>query len=72
MFISNLPPLDKQPNLYELLELKSSYVSDEKIDKAFQSLKGKYNPKENPEADEEHYKKLIAAHRCLMKTRCRD
>ena len=62
----------REPNLYEILELKSAYVSDERIDKAFQTMKEKYNPKDNPDADQAHYKKIMAAHRCLMKTRCRD
>ena len=35
-------------------------------------MKEKYNPKDNPDADQAHYKKIMAAHRCLMKTRCRD
>ena len=55
-----------------MLELKSAYVSTEKIDKAFQLMQDKYNPKDNPDADQAHYKRIIAAHRCLKRTRCRD
>ena len=67
-----MPRLDKEPNLYETLELKSSYVSDTRIDDAFNGLKDKYNPANNPDAEKEYWKKIMGAHKCLMKPKCRD
>lgn len=47
-------------------------MSEEKINNAFQALKEKYNPATNPEADKEYYKKLLVAHKCLVRPKCRD
>ena len=63
--------IDKEPNLYELLELESPYVSANQIDVGFDKMKKLYNPKENPE-NQAHYDKVVQAHKCLKRTRCRD
>ena len=70
---SNLSTLiiDKELNLYELLELESTYVSNHQIEVAFGKAKQKYDPLENPE-HQDRYEKIIQAQKCLKRGRCRD
>lgn len=57
--------------MYELLELKTPYVSGHKIDVSVDAMKQKYNPKDNPD-NKSMYDKVISAQKCLKRPRCRD
>ena len=57
--------------MYELLELESPYVSQHQIDIGFDKAKKKYSPLEEP-ANQGRFDKIIAAQKCLKRTRCRD
>ena len=63
--------IDKEDNLYELLELESPYVSNHQIDVGFDKAKKKYSPLDNPE-NQGRFDRIIAAQKCLKRTRCRD
>ena len=57
--------------MYELLELESPYVSNNQIDIAFDKVKKKYNQLDAPE-NQARFDKIIAAQKCLKRSRCRD
>jgi len=61
----------KKENLYEMLELETPYVSSHQIEVGFKNVKEKYNP----EVDETHkdkHDRIVSAHKCLKRKRCRD
>ena len=63
--------IDKELNLYELLELESTYVSNHQIGVAFDKARQKYDPLENPD-HQDRDEKIIQAQKCLKRVRCRD
>ena len=63
--------IDKEDNLYEMLELESPYVSHHQIDVGYEAVKKKYDPKVDPD-HAERYDMISRAHKCLKRQRCRD